>query len=213
MMNGRKTNKGAAKTARTETRNEENRGGRTMKTAKATMAALMAMGMWTGMATASQAETSAGVSGSRHGATTAEATARYDGDVGLARTDTRTGRISLARGLAVGLDRNGLTLSASHALGTRSGFGVARNFNLSIGRDGRVAVSGGRTVSYGSQRRSAEAGGVARAGHGRTGASSWAAGSSDRRGFVRTGTHARSFKPRPKHVRAIGRWLGRRLRR
>ena len=184
-----------------------------MKSAKTLMAAMMAVGIWTGTATASQAETSAGVSRSRHGATTAEATARYDGDVGLARTDTRTGRISLARGLAVGADRNGLTLSASHALATRSGLSVARNFNLTIGRDGQVAVSGGRTVSRGSQRRSAEAGGIARAGHGRTGASSWAAGSSDRRGFVRTNTHARSFKPRPRHVLAIGRWLGRRLRR
>jgi hypothetical protein len=99
----------------------------------------------------------------------------------------------VARGLAWGLDQNGLSLSASTALAGRRG-AVARNFNLTIGTDGQVAVSGGRSVSVGSQQRSAGAGGLA----GNTGRGTYtmstAHGKSDPRGFVRTQTWSKSQK-------------------
>lgn len=94
---------------------------------------------------------------------TAQANASWDGDGGrgLTRTDTRTGRVNLARGLAVGIDRDGLDLSFSHAIAGNRGPGYAGTFNLSIGRDGSVSHSYGGAVSRGGYRRSVEAGGAA----------------------------------------------------
>ncbi len=144
-----------------------------------------------GLAAASEAETWANAGGSRRGNGQAEASARYEGDVGFARTQTRSGRVNTARGLAVGVDENGLSLSASNAVSLPNGQAVARNFNLSIGRNGEVAVSGGNSVSFGRQQRSAQAGGSTTAGPRRTVATSTAAGRSDRRGFSRATTHSR----------------------
>lgn len=182
-----------------------------MKTLRWTTMTMMTLSMGAALAGASEAETSATAESNRRGDGVAEATARYDGDIGMARTDTRSGPITLARGLAWGFDRDGLTLSASHALSGRNGLALARNFNLSISPTGRVAVSGGRTVSRGPIRRSAGAGGLASSRHGQTTAISSAWGSTDRHGSVRTTTHSRSFKPR--HVRKAGKWLRRLLRR
>jgi hypothetical protein len=161
-----------------------------MKRARYAFGALLMLSV-SGVAVASEAETSAqaGSAGRRSG--TAQATARYEGDVGVARTNTRSGRVSLARGLAWGLDEDGLSLSASHAVAGRFA-AVARNFNLTIGMDGQVAVSGGRSVSVGPRYRTAGAGGLAGSQRGRTYAVSSAHGESDRRGVVRTKTYSRS---------------------
>ena len=107
---------------------------------------------------ASDAETSASA-GSTRGSDTAMATARYAGDVGFARTNTRTGRINLARGVAVGVDENGLSLSLSSAIAPRSGPALATNFNFSIGRDGQTSTSVGTAIASGSRDRTVSAGG------------------------------------------------------
>jgi len=90
---------------------------------------------------ASDAETSAVASASPWGrAGRAAATAAYEGDIGFARTRADSGRVSLARGVAVGVDQDGLALSVSHAVATPFGAAVGANFNFSIGRDGRIAA-------------------------------------------------------------------------
>lgn len=128
-------------------------------------AALMFLHFSLAGALASEAETSASASSrSDQPRGTAAASARYQGDVGFARTDARSGRISLARGVAVGLDENGIAFSASHALATRFGIAVAGNFNMTIGLDGRVATSTGTVLSTGPLHRSASAGGSATTG-------------------------------------------------
>jgi len=163
-----------------------------MKRARHTLGILLVLSM-SGIVAASEAETSARAGSRRGQSGTAEAMARYQGDIGAARTSTQSGRISLARGLAWGLDENGLSLSASHAVAGRRN-AVARNFNLTIGTDGRVAVSGGRSVSVGSRYRSAGAGGLAGSQRGGSYAVSSAHGQSDRRGVVRTQTYSRSSR-------------------
>ena len=116
-------------------------------------------------ASGGEAETSATAGGNRYRSNgTAAATARYTADIGFARTRSRSGRISTARGIAVGFDENGLTLSASHAVAGRFGLAVATNFNLSIGTDGSVSLSHGGAVAIGPAHRSASAGGRATAG-------------------------------------------------
>jgi len=153
--------------------------------------------MWMSLAAstlASEAETSAAAGNNRRGDGFATATATYEGDIGFAGTRTHTGEVSLARGLAVGFDEDGLSFSASHAISTRWGIGIARNFTLTLGRDGQVAVSGGTAVSRGQRHQSAEAGGWAGSEGHRTVAASTASGTSDRRGTVTTRTHARSLR-------------------
>jgi len=118
---------------------------------------LATMGAW-----ASDAESSATAGSGRTARNgTASATAHYAGDLGVARTDSRSGRqVSLARGVAVGVDRDGISLSVSHALATRAGLALAGTFNLSIGRDGTVSQGVGRVVAAGPAYRSASAGGA-----------------------------------------------------
>lgn len=99
------------------------------------------------LAWASDAETSATATGGRHGPGTATATARYTGDVGFARTNTRTGEVNIARGVAVGVDKEGLSLSVSLAVAPSHGPAVATNLNMSIDRDGGTASSVGRVVA------------------------------------------------------------------
>jgi hypothetical protein len=81
----------------------------------------------------------------------AGATAGYDAPQGLARTETHVGRVSLGRGLALGLGPEGLSLS--HTIGV-SGHraGAAHNFQLSIGPNG-THVSRGGTVTRGGNTR------------------------------------------------------------
>jgi len=149
---------------------------------------------------ASEAETSAQANNSIYGNSGASATARYEGDVGFANTRTRSGEVSIARGVAVGVDEDGISLSASHAVSNRSGVGLAGNFNMTIGRDGQVAVSGGNTLSLGRRGQSADAGGATGTSRRGPTAVSSAGGSTDDRGTVSTNTFARTSDPRERRV-------------
>src|SRR5262249_43941189 len=135
------------------------------------------------------AETSARVGSDARGTSIGDASARYEGDVGFARTQTRSGNLTLARGVAVGYDEDGLSLSFSGGVATRRGAAVATNFNLSIGNDGRVSGSGGSVVSGGPVYRSAEVGGTTST-RPHAPAVSFASGQSDPRGFARAETRA-----------------------
>jgi hypothetical protein len=122
------------------------------------------MGTMTVLAGEASTNASAGNLGGPRGGTAA-ATARYDGSdggIGLARTRTGTGDVNFARGLAVGVDEDGLDLSFSHAIADRSGPAYAGTFNLSIGNNGDVSGSYGGAFSQGGRVRSAEAGGSTR---------------------------------------------------
>lgn len=142
------------------------------------------------VANASDAATSATVGGFR-GSTTgvAAASARYVGDIGFARTTSHSGSLNLARGVAVGFDEDGLSLSVSNAVATRHGPAIATNFNLTIGRDGDVSSSSGLAVANGPIHREASAGGSVGTGPGRA-ATSIASGKSDRFGRVVAETRA-----------------------
>lgn len=154
-----------------------------------------------GAANASDATTSASAGSNRYGPGTAAATASYGGDVGFARTDSRSGRVNLARGVAVGVDQNGLSLSLSNAVALQGGPAVATNLNLSIDRDGDVSVSGGHAVARGPIHQSVYAGGGA--GNGRA-AIATAGGNTDRFGRVDARTHARDYRPVSRIIR-VGR--------
>lgn len=129
------------------------------------VAAVM-MGMMTAMSHAGQASTSAhasNIGGSRGG--TAGATANYNGapgGVALTRTDSHSGKVNHAQGLAIGLDRDGLDLSFSHAIASKLGPAYAGTFNMSIGTNGAVSSSYGGVLSSGGVGRSAEASGSTR---------------------------------------------------
>jgi len=163
-------------------------------------------------ARASDARTSASASGGGRRPGTATATAGYEGEVGFARTQTRSGPLTASRAVAVGVDEDGLSLSVSTAMATPVGPAFATNFNLSIGRDGDVAHSVGHVISTGGLTRSATAGGAASAGPSRgvsarpspAIASSRASGTTTFGGVVRATT--RSYhEPRVVVVRPI-RW-------
>jgi len=153
--------------------------------------------MLSAAALASDAETSASASSSRYQRNgTAAASARYDGQLGFARTRTRSGRINLARGVAVGIDRSGVSLSVSNAIAPKLGPAIGTSFNISIGRDGQVSASRGLSVSQGSAYRSATAGGRASTGrHGRA-ASALASGKTGRFGRVQATTSSEHYAPR-----------------
>ena len=151
-----------------------------MKSASTILAGLAVLSLHAA-ALASEAETSARAGSDRGRNGTAEASARYEGEVGVARTETRSGRVSF---------------SISNAVAGPAGRAFANNFNLSLGRDGSVAVSGGRAASLGSRYRSASAGGSTTARRGFSQAISSASGRSDRNGLVRSRTFARSHESR-----------------
>jgi hypothetical protein len=114
---------------------------------------------------AGTASSSAGAGSSWWGPGTAVATADYDGGgKGFARTDAKSGRVSTARGVAFGVDEDGMSLSSSYAVAPKLGPALAGTFNLAIGLDGRVAASVGRTVATGGGSREAQAGGFASTG-------------------------------------------------
>lgn len=147
-------------------------------------------------AMAGEATTSAGVTqiGSRPG--TASATAAYTGDGrGQARTTTRSGRVSLAEGLAFGVDRDGIDFSVSYAVAGRFAPALASTFNLSIGRDGSVAGSGGLSVANAAPIRSVNAGGFARSQPGGSISGATAGGRSDPHGTVIARTWSDSRRP------------------
>ena len=147
-------------------------------------------------ALAGEATTSAGVTqiGSRPG--TATATAAYTGDGrGQARTTTRSGQVTLAEGLAFGVDRDGIDFSVSYAVASRFAPAVASTFNLSVGRDGSVASSGGVSVAENAPIRSVIAGGFARSQHGGSISGATAGGRSDPHGTVIAKTWSESRRP------------------
>ncbi len=161
------------------------------------MMRLAAMGLMlsgASAALASEAETRASADGRRGGAGTASAEARYEGDVGFARTDSRSGNVSSARGVAVGLDEDGLSFSISNAIAGRRGIALASNLNITIGLDGEVAVSGGNSVARGPISRGASAGGLASNNGGIARAISEAAARSDRFGSARASTWSESSR-------------------
>lgn len=146
---------------------------------------------------ASDAATSATAGSNRYQPDgTAQATAHYAGDFGFARTTTQSGSINLARGVAVGVDQSGLSLSVSNAVATQYGPAVATSFNLSIDRNGQVSRSGALTYADGPFHRSATAGGRVGTGSHGNAATAFASGKTDRFGNVQARTHSEQVRPR-----------------
>jgi hypothetical protein len=114
---------------------------------------------------ASDAATTASATNGR-GGSSATATARYEGERGFARTDTRTGQVSAARAVAVGVDQGGVSLSVSLAVAPQSGPAYATNFNMSFDLDGGSSFSGGSSLATGGHSRTVSAGGQAGTGCG-----------------------------------------------
>lgn len=161
-----------------------------------------------GTAWAGEASTSAYAdSGWGRNSGTAIATADWDGDGGRGYTQTRTqtGRVNLARGLSVGVDRDGVDFSFSHAIAGQRGPGYAGTFNLSIGRDGSVSTGYGQSVALGGIARSVEAGGTTSSSRNGTVSLARAGGDTRGGGIVRalTQSHGRPAV-RPQFVRLAG---------
>lgn len=159
----------------------------------ATMCVMMSVG---NIAMAGEAFSNATATGNRFGPGNAAATAGYTGNgQGYARTDTRTGQVNFASGVAIGLDERGLTFSASNALAGRFGPAIASNLNITIGRDGSVASSGGLSTAQGGVSRTVSAGGFARNGQGGAVAGSAVGGRSTFGGKVTGQTWSNSMPP------------------
>lgn len=161
----------------------------------AIIASVALFGM-TSAALGADVATSASVGGSRSGPGAATATAHYEGDVGFARTTSNSGKVNLARGVAVGFDEDGLSLSVSNAIATRRGPAIATNFNLSIDRDGDVSSSSGIAVANGPFQREASAGGSVGNRPGQA-AISTATGKTDPFGRVSVETRAEQHRAQP----------------
>jgi hypothetical protein len=137
------------------------------------------------VARAGEVSTSASATGNAWGPGTAAATAGYSGNgPGYAHTDTRTGNVNFASGVAWGVDNRGVCFSASNALAGRVGPALASNLNICIGLDGSVASSGGLAAARGGLTRSVSAGGFARSQFGGGVASSMVGARTDPRGFA-----------------------------
>ena len=159
-----------------------------------------------------QALTSASAGATGYGTGTAVAPADYIGDgAGFARTKTDSGRVNLARGVSVGVDEGGVSLSASYALAGQVGPAVGGTFNVHVGRDGQTAVSGGRVISQGDSARRVSAGGAAGRVHYRSPyAVSAAGGRTGPRGQVAAETFSRrGGDPRRVYVRTAQRRVAR----
>lgn len=144
----------------------------------------------TATAIASDAATTA-TAGTRPNGGQAAATAAYDGRIGFARSNTHSGRLNAAKGVAVAVDKDGISLSVSTALATKLGPAVAANFNMSIDRDGDVSKSTGLAIAKGPLVREASAGGATHAGRFGVGSASTASGKAPL-GTVRVITRSRS---------------------
>ncbi len=162
-----------------------------MKTIR-TIAATFTMISLNALALAGDARTSAGAtSNPLNGGGSATATAAYNAPIGFARTNTRSGPINAARGVAVGVDKDGLTLSVSTALAPKLGPAVAANFNITIERDGDVSRSSGIAVAKGPANREVNVGGETHSGRFGAGSSSNATAKAPH-GTVRVITRSRS---------------------
>jgi hypothetical protein len=144
---------------------------------------------------ASDAETTASATGNRYGPGTATGTSRYFGDVGFARTDTRSGDVNVARSVAVGADENGMSLSVSWAVAPNRGPALASNLNMTIGRDGQVATSGGLSIAQGGISRTASVGGATGVGPAGPVATSTAGGQTIGGGIVRASATSDTYQP------------------
>lgn len=161
------------------------------------------------LAWAGQASTSASAGSRGWGPGTAAATATYDGSgPAYTRTRARSGQLNLAQGVALGFDRDGLSLSSSYAVAPRRGAAVAGTFNVSIGLDGQVATSVGRTVASGDRRRTVSASGGSGSARRRTPAWATTSGHTGTRGVVRSFTKSndRRATPRRPHRCPGRRW-------
>ncbi len=162
--------------------------------------AMLIVGGLTISAMAGEATTNAWANNAGGG--TAGATASYDGapgGMGVSRTRTQTGDINLSRGLAVGVDKDGLDFSFSHAIAPQHGPAYAGTFNVSVGTNGQVNGSYGTVLSQGGVVREVEAGGTTRSGY--NGASTaLARGDANPGGQVTASTHSYS-SPRATAVR------------
>lgn len=157
---------------------------------------LTGLGLFCGLSFAADAATSAGVTARNSGPGVATATAQYTGDAGYARTSSHSGDVSRARGIAVGVDENGLAISLSNAV-EHNGLALATNFNINIGRDGDVSTSSGLALGRGGSQR--EAAVVGSAGHNRP-ALSIANARTERGGVAQVVTRAEQRPARPERV-------------
>lgn len=160
---------------------------------------LLSMGC-AALASAGEVSTSATAGSRGYGPGRASATAAYDGNgIGITHTRTRSGRLNLARGVSIGIDKDGVGLSTSYAVAPQRGPAVAGTFNLHIGADGAVSGSAGRTIAAGDRRRSVNASGST----GRRrfdGSSSTATVSGATGGNGRVFANSQSFDRRPHYV-------------
>ncbi len=123
--------------------------------------------------------------GRRH----ARAEASYDGPAGMARTDTRVGRVNFARGLAVSYGIDGVSLSQSIGV-SHGGLSTAHNFQLSIGPGG-THLSRGGVVTRGGDSRAITSGHTSRGRGGPRGGSSSTGTGHDTRAWSSSESHPR----------------------
>jgi hypothetical protein len=165
--------------------------------------AIVIGGLMPAMTYASLAETSASARSGRYGRPgTADATAHYQGDIGLARTHTKSGDINIARGIAVGVDEDGASLSLSYALAPDRGPGIGGTFNLSVDRDGRTSGGHGHVLAEGGRQRQVEVSGATRTGYGRPHTTIRAGGHT--RGGGRVEARTRTYGGDRREIRRVG---------
>ena len=145
----------------------------------------------------SDAETTARATGSRFVPGTATATARYEGDLGFAHTDTRSGKVNIARGVAVGFDEDGLSLSFSTAISPSRGPALGTTFNMTLGRNGEVAHSIGTSLATGGLARTVTVGGSATSTRYGSTSAALAGGSTLGGGVVRASTTSDHYRVLP----------------
>ncbi len=123
---------------------------------------------------------------------TAGATADWSGGDdgrGFARTHSNTGNVNTSRGVAFGVDDEGMDLSFSHAIAPKQGPAYAGTLNMSIGNNGQVTGSYGGVIANGGTQRAVESGGSTTS---RPGGAATATATGDTRhgGTVQANTHA-----------------------
>jgi hypothetical protein len=171
-----------------------------MKTMNRTMMMATIFGALTAATLGGETATSATAGSNGRGPGYAGATADYNGNgIGVTRTKAETGRINFARGLSLGFDEDGLSLSTSYALAPKYGPAVGGTFNMNIGLDGQRSASFGQTVASGDRNRTVTAGGFAGSNRGMGRAGATVTGTTGPRGEVRSMT--RSLSSQDQHSR------------
>ncbi len=141
---------------------------------------------------AGSANTSATAGSGGWGPGTAAATANYDGDgIGFTKTKASSGRVNIARGLSVGFDQSGLSVSHSYAVAGQRGPAVGGTLNVHVGQDG-VALSGGQSVASQGRSREVTVSGQAGSNGRRPIATAAASGHASGRGVVNARTFSRT---------------------